>query len=166
MNCWPWCARCERRAPAPFLALAAWLVTGALHAQPPSQLPSPPQPQPHQQPQPPALAADCPAPPPGAQTIGQAPLRVHWTAEPAPIAVSRPFALRLGLCPVRAELLRVDARMPEHRHGMNYRVSLAREGDEWLARGMVWHMPGHWELLLVLRLDGVEHRLVQSVTLR
>jgi hypothetical protein len=113
-----------------------------------------------------AQAADCPTPPPGAQVIEQAPLKVYWTAEPAPIGVSRPFALRLGLCPARAELLRVDASMPEHRHGMNYRVSLARDGTDWLARGLVWHMPGRWELLLVLRLDGEEHRLLQSMVLR
>lgn len=110
--------------------------------------------------------AGCVAAPPGAQRIEQAPLQVHWVAQPAPIAVSRPFSLRLGLCPARAELLRVDARMPEHRHGMNYRVELLREGAEWRAQGLVWHMPGRWELQLLVRLDGVEHRLAQSVMLR
>lgn len=110
--------------------------------------------------------AGCVAALPGAQRIEQAPLQVHWVPQPAPIAVSRPFSLRLGLCPARAELLRVDARMPEHRHGMNYRVELLREGAEWRAQGLVWHMPGRWELQLLVRLDGVEHRLAQSVMLR
>ena len=114
----------------------------------------------------PGRPADCAAPPAGAQRIAQGPVQVHWTAEPAPMAVSRPFMLRLGLCPARAELLRVDATMPEHRHGMNYQVALVRDGADWQAQGLVWHMPGRWELLLVLRLDGQEHRLVQSVTLR
>lgn len=110
--------------------------------------------------------ASCAPAPPGAQRIEQAPLQVHWVVQPAPISVSQPFSLRLGLCPARAELLRVDARMPEHRHGMNYRVRLLREGVEWQAQGLVWHMPGRWELMLLVRLDGVEHRLTQSVTLR
>jgi hypothetical protein len=57
--------------------------------------------------------------------------------------------------------------MPEHRHGMNYRARLGPEGPgRWRVDGLVWHMPGRWELLLVVRLDGQEQRLVQSVVLR
>jgi hypothetical protein len=112
-------------------------------------------------------AADCPPPEAGAAVIEQAALRATWRAEPAPLAVSRPFALRIALCPARAELVRVDATMPEHRHGMNYKVRLTPTGaGQWTADGLVWHMPGRWELLLVARLDGQEQRLVQSVTLR
>ncbi len=113
----------------------------------------------------PAAAADCPPPPAGASVLAQGPVQAHWRAEPAPIPVSMPFALQVGLCPARAELLRVDASMPEHRHGMNYRPRVQRSAEGWRADGLVWHMPGRWELLLVVRLDGVEHRLVQSVTL-
>jgi hypothetical protein len=109
---------------------------------------------------------DCPAAEAGAALIEQPGLRASWRAEPA-VAVSRPFALRIALCPARAELLRVDATMPEHRHGMNYRPRLQPSGPgAWTADGLVWHMPGRWELLLVVRLDGAEQRLVQSVTLR
>jgi hypothetical protein len=89
----------------------------------------------------------------GASVIEQGGVTASWAAEPA-LAVSKPFALRVALCPARAELVRVDATMPEHRHGMNYRARLVPEG------------PGRWELLLVVRLDGQEQRLVQSVVLR
>lgn len=127
---------------------AAWLLaTGAVAAQPPA-------------------AAECPAPEAGAALIEQAGLRTTWRADPAP-AVSKPFALRITLCPARAALLRVDATMPEHRHGMNYRPRVQPAGaGTWTADGLVWHMSGRWELLLVVRLDGQEQRLVQSVALR
>ncbi len=85
---------------------------------------------------------------------------------PSP-AVSRPFKLHLTLCPARAELRRVDASMPEHRHGMNYRPRLQPAGPgAWTANGLVWHMPGRWELLLIVVLDGRERRLVQPLVLR
>jgi hypothetical protein len=114
----------------------------------------------------PAPPGACPPPEAGASVIEQAGVTASWVAEPA-LAVSRPLALRVALCPARAELVRVDATMPEHRHGMNYRARLVPAGDgRWRVDGLVWHMPGRWELLLVVRLDGQEQRLVQSVLLR
>jgi hypothetical protein len=114
----------------------------------------------------PAPSGACPPPEPGASVIEQGAVIASWAAEPA-LAVSKPFALRVALCPARAELVRVDATMPEHRHGMNYRAHLVPAGDgRWRVDGLIWHMPGRWELLLVVRLDGREQRLVQSVVLR
>ncbi len=127
------------------LGLALLVAAGAVAAQP---------------------VAECPAAEAGAALIENDGLRATWRAEP-PLAVSSPFALRITLCPARAALLRVDATMPEHRHGMNYRPRLQPAGvGAWTADGLVWHMPGRWELLLVVRLDGQERRLVQSVVLR
>ncbi len=113
-----------------------------------------------------APAGACPAVPPGATVLAQGGVQAWWRAEPAP-AVSKPFVLQVVLCPARAELLRVDATMPEHRHGMNYRPRLLPAGEgRWTVDGLVWHMPGRWELLLVTRLDGREQRLVHPVVLR
>jgi hypothetical protein len=113
-----------------------------------------------------APPAACPPPEVAASVIEQGGVSASWAAEPA-LAVSEPFALRVALCPARAELVRVDATMPEHRHGMNYRARLVPAGaGRWRVDGLVWHMPGRWELLLVVRLDGQEQRLVQSVVLR
>ncbi|MFN9104896.1 MAG: hypothetical protein ACK5WT_19495 [Betaproteobacteria bacterium] len=132
---------------------ALGLASGVAAAQTAAPAPAPP-------------AADCPAPEAGAAVIEQPGLRATWRADPAP-AVSRPFALRITLCPARAELLRVDATMPEHRHGMNYRPRLQPAGPgAWTVDGLLWHMPGRWELLLVARLGGQERRLVQPVLLR
>lgn len=107
----------------------------------------------------------CPAPAPGAQVLRESNVQVQWRAQPA-IVVGKPFALDIQVCPAAAELVRVDATMPEHRHGMNYRPSLTPQGPgRWRAEGLLWHMAGRWELRLDVKHAGQELRLRQSVTL-
>ena len=109
--------------------------------------------------------AACLMPPVGAQVINQGALRVAWVAQPAPV-VGRPFLLQVFVCPADLELVRVDAQMPEHRHGMNYRTSLKHLGrGQWRVDGLLWHMSGRWELSLDVRHQGVQQRLLQSVQL-
>ena len=111
--------------------------------------------------------AACPAPPAGASVMADGPVQAAWHAEAGAIAVGRPFAIIVLLCPADAQLLRVDASMPEHRHGMNYRTSLKPLGDgRWRVEGLLWHMSGRWELRLDLQSQGLEHRLRQSVLLQ
>lgn len=67
-----------------------------------------------------------------------------------PIHVSEFFALEVALCSregqPRISTLRVDAQMPEHQHGMNYRASVRPQGpDRFIAEGLLLHMPGRWE---------------------
>jgi hypothetical protein len=113
-----------------------------------------------------ATLADCPAAPAGAQTLRDGDLSAAWWPEPATITVGQPFVLQLQLCPAQAVLLRVDATMPEHRHGMNYKPSLkALGGGRWRAEGLLWHMAGRWELRLDVRAGGAERRLLHSITL-
>lgn len=113
----------------------------------------------------PAFAA-CPPPPEAGARLDSGPVQLAWRAEPAPVAVSRPFALLVTLCPADARLLRVDATMPEHRHGMNYRPSLQPlAGGVWRVEGLLWHMAGRWELRLDVEAAGQTHTLRQSVTL-
>ena len=97
-------------------------------------------------------------------TLG--PVQAAWQALPQTIAVGRPFALLVTLCPAQAQLLRVDATMPEHRHGMNYRASVEALGEgRWRVEGLLWHMSGRWELTLDVQQQGAEYRLRQSVEL-
>ncbi|MCW5632152.1 MAG: hypothetical protein KIT17_02350 [Rubrivivax sp.] len=104
--------------------------------------------------------------PPGEQRIEAGALQLAWRAEPAPLAVGRPFALELHVCPRAARLLRVDATMPEHRHGMNYRPSLRPLGEgRWRAEGLLWHMAGRWELAVEVDAHGERRWLRQSVSL-
>ena len=113
-----------------------------------------------------AARAACPPAPVGAQTIEGSGVQAAWWPEPAPLGVARPFAVLVQLCPVEAQLLRVDARMPEHRHGMNYRPSIKPLGQgRWRADGLLWHMSGRWELRLDVQAQGATQALLQSVVL-
>lgn len=50
--------------------------------------------------------------------------------------------------------LTVDAAMPEHRHGMNVQPQITRVArGTYEVKGMLMHMPGHWELYFDLA-DG------------
>jgi hypothetical protein len=91
------------------------------------------------------------------ETLGKGVMRgestsyvVAWRADPAPIAVSRHFALDIAVCPkagaVQPRALAVDATMPAHRHGMNYRPTVTATGaGRFRAEGLMLHMPGAWE---------------------
>jgi len=89
-----------------------------------------------------------------------------WTI-PAAIAVGKPFAVEIAACPKAgaapvSERVKLDAHMPEHRHGMNYRVKVVPLGPgRFHSEGWMFHMPGRWEFLFDI---GPEH-LTHSVRL-
>ena len=65
------------------------------------------------------------------------------------------------------EQVRIDARMPEHGHGMNYRPSLqARGPGRWRAEGLMLHMAGRWELSFELRRGDQVDRLTRDIQAR
>jgi hypothetical protein len=79
--------------------------------------------------------------------------QIAIAALPSPPPVGRHFRLEVHLCqgsgPVKA--LRVDADMPAHRHGMNYRTTVKALGaGRWQAEGLLFHMPGRWRFLVEL----------------
>ena len=95
---------------------------------------------------------------------------VAFRTMPDPIVVGEHFALDFAVCP-RAKgdaprSVRVDASMPEHRHGMNYRPSVKSLGEgRWRAEGLLWHMSGRWELAIEVDNGGERTWLRQSVVL-
>ena len=114
----------------------------------------------------PAWAA-CPLAAEAGDRLDSGVVQLAWRAEGGAIVVGRPFALLVSVCPLDARLRRVDATMPEHRHGMNYRPSLQALGDgRWRAEGLLWHMAGRWELRLDVEAAGATHTLRQSLTLK
>ena len=100
-----------------------------------------------------------------AQVVGGLGLhRLGWTLSGAP-TLDTPLTLRLTLEPLEAanplepawEPLEVsfDATMPHHRHGMNIVPEISPDGTaRWIARGMLFHMPGRWQLYVDLVDDG------------
>jgi hypothetical protein len=80
---------------------------------------------------------------------------VAFRPDPAPIAVSKHFALDIVVCAktgAAATGIDVDAQMPAHRHGMNYRPTVAARGSgRYRAEGLLLHMPGAWEFRFDVR---------------
>ena len=101
--------------------------------------------------------------PPGVRVESERVAVSYWT-KPAKIAVGEPFVLELAACPkagpLNLERVRLDAHMPEHRHGMNYQTKIVRLGiGRFHSEGWLFHMPGRWEFVFDL---GPEH-LTHSV---
>jgi hypothetical protein len=96
-----------------------------------------------------------------------------FAPQPSPITVGKHFSLDVRLCSAAAaantklRLLKVDADMPVHRHGMNYRPSLDLQADgRFLAQGLMLHMPGRWRIRFELEADGRRQWLEQTVDLK
>ena len=111
--------------------------------------------------------AACPLPPDAGARLDAGPVQLAWRVEGGTIAVGQPFALLVTLCPQDARLVRVDATMPEHRHGMNYRPDVASLGDgRYDAKGLLFHMPGLWRLTASVYAAGQPARLTYEVEIR
>ena len=93
---------------------------------------------------------------------------VLFRTVPPTIEIGRHFTVEAVVCspapmPTR---LRVDALMPEHRHGMNYRPTVIKSGDGvYVAEGMLFHMPGRWQLIFDVERDGRVERLSTEMEL-
>jgi len=88
---------------------------------------------------------------------------------PARVAVGRAFALEAQVCAkdgaVQPAGLRVDAHMPAHRHGMNYRPTVVAEGaGRFRAEGLLFHMPGRWQFLFDLEAPGMHERVTKDLS--
>lgn len=102
------------------------------------------------------LQAEATGPQPAADPGWQ----LAFAPRPAPAPVGRHFALDIVVCaPAGRALpatLAVDADMPAHRHGMNYRATVRAQGEgrsgeaRYAADGLMFHMPGRWRVVFEL----------------
>lgn len=96
--------------------------------------------------------ASCLRPNSGLPMSGEGAFAAAVRFNPAPVTVGAPFVLHLSVCSsegAKIERLAIDARMPAHRHGMNYKPDITPKGDgAFEARGFLFHMPGKWEIML------------------
>jgi YtkA-like len=95
---------------------------------------------------------------------------VVFRTVPTQVAVGRAFALEAQVCAKGAAPpatgLRVDARMPAHGHGMNYRPTIVPEGNgRFRAEGMLFHMPGSWEVIFDVDASGTHERVARDLQL-
>lgn len=109
-----------------------------------------------------SLAIACELPP-GVRIESERMAVSFWTI-PAKIAVGQPFVLELAACSkggVRlSERVKLDAHMPEHRHGMNYRAKVVATGPgRFHSEGWLFHMPGRWEYLFDIGAERLTHSI-------
>lgn len=80
---------------------------------------------------------------------------LEWTTAPAPLPLDQLFEVDTVLrdaktgAPVEDGTVTVDARMPQHGHGMTTKPEAApgpHPGGHYVMKGMKFHMPGEWTL--------------------
>jgi hypothetical protein len=95
---------------------------------------------------------------------------VAFRPEPLHIEVGEPFSLLFNVCTKSnnpAELVAIDAQMPDLKQGMNHRATIVSAGDgRYRAEGMVFHMPGRWELSIDVRAGEESERLTHEIILK
>ena len=107
-----------------------------------------------------APAAACELPP--GVRLESARLTASYATRPVRIAIGEPFVLDLAVCPKAGaalpERVRLDATMPEHRHGMNYKTRVVPKGQgRFHSEGWLFHMPGRWEFVFDLGGERLTH---------
>ncbi len=112
-------------------------------------------------------------PAPGRAVIAADGLQLASAPTVWPLPAGEPVVLEIELCDdtggtvtagTLPALLQVDADMPAHRHGLNYRVALRQTGPaRYRAEGLVLHMPGRWRLLFDIGPAQTPRRLVRVV---
>jgi hypothetical protein len=97
--------------------------------------------------------------------------RVAYRTEPAEIPLNEPFTVHTAVfdaangAPVEVTL-DVDARMPAHRHGMVRAPAQVRNDDgTFTTTGMLFHMPGDWQLYFDVTRGGVTERAQTDIEL-
>lgn len=105
-----------------------------------------------------------------AEEIRDGKISLYWLPV-GEIRVSEPFdleiCLTIGGATPEAGMLEVDAVMPAHGHGMNYRSEVQQvEPGHFIAEGMLFHMPGKWEIRFDYVRDGGKTTFVSRVDLQ
>lgn len=95
---------------------------------------------------------------------------IAFRPDPIRVEVGQPFALIMNVCTRSgepAELVRVDATMPEHKHGMNYGATVASQGNgRYRVEGLLFHMPGSWEVAFDVRSGEEIERLTHDIIVK
>lgn len=84
---------------------------------------------------------------------------VVFTPNPTPIPLNTTFSAHVDVYQnanraqrARGVILSVDALMPEHNHGMNTEPTInSNEDGSFDVSGLLFHMPGKWELYFDIR---------------
>jgi len=99
-----------------------------------------------------------------------APWTVQFHVNSTTIPLNAPFDASVTLCsrservPTR---LVVDATMPAHKHGMNYKVTAVPVDDRtYTVENLLFHMPGVWRVEVTAYDNNKPHRFTHEVELQ
>jgi len=114
-----------------------------------------------------AVAAVCERPTgwTGAQRITGKTWQVWWQSSPAAVPLGAHFSVRLHFCGPVVRRIKLRGWMPDHQHGMNYRPTITRSGMAAQAKGLLFHMPGKWQLILDIAGSGKREKLIATMVL-
>ena len=78
-------------------------------------------------------------------------LTMSYQLEDSTIVVGQHFSMLFNFCKngknVSVNHLALNANMPAHGHGMNYRISVVETASrQYKAEGFLFHMPGSWQV--------------------
>lgn len=112
----------------------------------------------------------CPNPEEGFRRLASPQAEIAYRWEPGEIKVGRFFAAEVVACrgPGHGDVrdIALDATMPAHGHGMNYRPTVTRIGpDRFRVTGLMLHMPGTWRLTFDLQRGESRIRLTEELRL-
>ena len=115
-------------------------------------------------------ASACPTPEQGFQRLASDDAEVAYRWDPAELRVGRFFAAEVVACraplPEPVSEIRIDATMPAHNHGMNYRPAAAETAPgHYKFTGLMLHMAGTWRLTIDLVQGSKRTRLTHEVKL-
>jgi hypothetical protein len=94
--------------------------------------------------------------------------QIAYRTEPQTVPVGAHFVVDFAVCPrgkaVAPSAVRVDANMPDHRHGMNYKPVVTKVGPGlYHAEGLLFHMPGRWDLTFDVVTGNTTQRLASTL---
>ena len=81
------------------------------------------------------------------------------------VPVGAHFAVRFHLCGPPARRVTLRGWMPAHRHGMNYRPAVTLRGPAGAAEGLLFHMPGRWQLIFGIAGAAGREKLTAAMVL-
>ena len=96
---------------------------------------------------------------------------LFFRTDPKTIDVGNFFSVEAVACAkaggAAPAALNVDAQMPAHRHGMNSRASVEQTAPgRFLARGLMFHMPGVWQFVFDVQGAGGAERATRDLDLK
>lgn len=118
----------------------------------------------------PSLAA-CPDAAQGYARLSTPDAEIAYRWQPDALKVGQFFTMDVMVCRTAGssavQAVVVDAQMPAHGHGMNYRPTAIETGpSQFLASGLMLHMPGRWRLTVDLVQADRRTRLTHDLDLK